>query len=173
MTKRLLLTSFSPWKPHQINNSSDQLLGEVARIPDFESSLHFLRYLPVNLPIARDLTIFKIEQWQPDLVICCGMAESRHQLQVESQATVGQDTLKTRLNLAQLVSGIPQTTISHDAGRFVCNSLYHAILYYLQTTFPDRDGLFIHVPLLTATNREPIISDFCLLLERLLSKSSP
>lgn len=175
MVQPILLTSFATWKPHQRSNSSDQLLADLAAVSVAQSvaqSLYFLRYLPVNLPVARSLTLGKIHQWQPNLLVCCGMAESRSQLCVESQATVGNSTLKPRLNLAELTDSLDHTVISQDAGRFVCNSLYHAMLHYFQSVSSDRDCLFVHVPLLTLENRELIFSDFCQLIERLLALES-
>lgn len=171
VTKRILLTSFSTWKAHQRFNSSDQLLEEIAQIPTLASSLFFLRQLPVNLPVARDITIAKMQQLQPNLLLCCGMAESRQHLQVEAQAVVSNEILRTRIDLEALTAGLHYTVISQDAGRFVCNSLYHAMLNYLRRCFPDREGLFIHVPLLTLENRERIVVDFRQLIERLLSDS--
>lgn len=172
MAQQILLTSFATWKSHQAFNSSDQLLVELAET-GLANSLFFLRYLPVNLPVARSLTLGKVQQLQPNWLICCGMAESRLQLSVEAQATVGNSTLKPRMNLEKLTAGLDNTVISQDAGRFVCNSLYHAMLNYFQSVSLDQDCLFIHVPLLTLENRELIFSDFRQLIERLLVIESP
>lgn len=171
--KRILLTSFATWKPTQRYNSSDQLLAEIAQIPVLAASLYFFRQLPVNTPVAKAITIAKLEELQPDLLICCGMAESRLQLSLEAQAVVGSEILTTNLDLTKLTLDLRCTVISDDAGRFVCNSLYHAMLNYLKSCSPNRNGLFIHVPLLTAKNREQIVSDFRLLIERLLTDNGP
>lgn len=53
------------------------------------TSLTLLRQLPVNVPEASRRVIAKIEELQPDGIICCGMAESRTKLTVESCATCG------------------------------------------------------------------------------------
>ncbi|QYO62902.1 peptidase C15 [Leptolyngbya sp. 7M] len=119
--------------------------------------------------MARDIIIAKLEQTQPDLLVCCGMAEARSQLNVEAQAVVSNVVLATKLDLKQLTFGLNHTVISYDAGRFVCNSLYHAMLDYLKSCAPYQNGLFVHVPLLTAQNWEPIAADFRQLLERLLT----
>lgn len=167
-TKRILLTSFATWQPHQRFNSSDQLLSEIAQSPQPNPSLLLLRQLPVNLPVAKELTIGKIQQLKPDLVLCCGMAEIRPHLNVETQAVVNGQILTTGLDVQKLTANLPYTVVSQNAGRFVCNSLYHAMLNYLKTCCPDREGLFIHVPRLTVENWEPIVADFRQLLERLL-----
>lgn len=91
MVKTILLTSFQTWLPHQKSNASDDLLvniqQESKRFKQQGISLRVLRQLPVNVFTASDLAIAKITQLQPDVVICCGMAESRSQLTVEAAAT--------------------------------------------------------------------------------------
>jgi pyroglutamyl-peptidase len=165
---KILLTSFTTWRPHQRANSSDQLLMNLMALPE-QLNLYFFRQLPVNLPVARDLMIAKLHQICPDLLLCCGMAESRSSLCLETQAVLGNQTLKTQLDVEQLVQGLGCTTISQDAGRFVCNSLYHAMLNYLSGNLIHCKTLFVHVPILTADNREQILQDFRLLIARLQS----
>jgi pyroglutamyl-peptidase len=87
MTRKLLLTSFQTWLPHQKSNSSDDLLGKLAQLDGFSASLTFLRQLPVDVSQASSRVIAKIEELQPDGIICCGMAERRSNLTVESCAT--------------------------------------------------------------------------------------
>ncbi|MEQ8999324.1 MAG: peptidase C15 [Coleofasciculus sp. B1-GNL1-01] len=91
MPTTILLTSFQTWLPHQKSNASDDLLlklqAENDPFPDQAISLTFLRQLPVDVFPASDLAIAQIEHLQPDVVICCGMAESRSQLTVEVGAT--------------------------------------------------------------------------------------
>ena len=86
MTKRFLLTSFATWLPHQQSNSSDDLLIELFRLDCISHDLNLLRLLPVDIELARNRVLEKIAQLQPDKIICCGMAESRQSLTVESQA---------------------------------------------------------------------------------------
>ncbi|MBD2092552.1 peptidase C15 [Microcoleus sp. FACHB-1515] len=177
---QLLLTSFSTWLPHQKSNSADDLLVEfLQRKPSID--LQVLRHLPVDFMLAPQQTIACIQTLQPQAVVCCGMAESRSKLSVESQAVISNtvpgaqsDTvlgaqsdriLKTRFDLPQLVNGLPLTEISHDAGRFVCNATYFAVLEHLQHS--SGLGLFVHVPILTEANCEAIVSDFATLLQRI------
>jgi len=91
MSTTILLTSFQTWLPHQRSNASDDLLlkieAESKLFQDQAISLTFLRQLPVDVFSASDLAIAQIEHLQPDVVICCGMAESRSQLTVEAGAT--------------------------------------------------------------------------------------
>ena len=86
MNGKILLTSFQTWLPQQTSNSSDDLLEEIAQL-DISPSLSFLRQLPVDVSDAASCVISKIEELQPDAIICCGMAAGRNILTVESCAT--------------------------------------------------------------------------------------
>jgi len=166
---RILLTSFATWKPHQRSNSSDDLLLHLLQDAAFASRLHVFRQLPVNVPVAQGITIRKLQQLSPQILVCCGMAEHRTHLTVEAQATVAQQTRVTALDLDSLIAGLPMTQISDNAGQFVCNALYYAMLNYLNQHCPTVPCLFIHVPVLTPQNQAAIAADFRSLIERLLS----
>jgi pyroglutamyl-peptidase len=166
---KILLTSFETWLPHQKSNSSDDLLMEVTKIDSLFHSLTFLRHLPVDVPQASDRAIAKINELQPDIIICCGMAESRPKLSVESNATYGDTTLKTPVNLDRVLDGSVGTRISHDAGKFVCEGLYYSVLNHLQKNEMKMQGLFVHVPVLTRNNAAEIMADFELIMQRLAS----
>lgn len=166
---KILLTSFQTWLPHQSSNSSDDLLEEIAKLNSLSYSLAFLRHLPVDITGASERTITKINELQPDIIICCGMAESRYQLSVESNACRGDTILKTSLDLDRLIEGLIGTVISHDAGKFVCEGLYYSVLHHLQKTGMNKPTLFVHVPVLTPCNRDGIVADFQVILQRLTS----
>lgn len=175
MTRKILLTSFATWKPEQPSNSSDDLLEALLQSDfAFLDALYLLRRLPVDFEQAPRLAIAHIQQIQPDLVVCCGMAETRDRLNLEVQAVRGDSQsypygnriLKTPLDLPRLAADLSYTDLSHDAGQFVCNALYFSLLEHAQTT--QRPCLFVHIPILTATNRLPILQDFCQVLHRLI-----
>jgi pyroglutamyl-peptidase len=161
--KTILLTSFVTWKACQPSNSADDLVQEILQS---SPSIASLRGLPVNLPVARDLTIAKIQRLQPQVIVLCGMAESRHRLSVESNGVRGDRQIYTSLDLQTLIAGLAMTDISHDTGRFVCNSLYYSVLNYVKT---DCSCVFVHVPPLTDGNRQAIVNDFRQILERLIA----
>ena len=174
VTPSILITSFAAWRPHQSANSSDQLVAELAETPDLANSVAVFRQLPVNLPIARSLTIAKLQQLRPQILLCCGMAESRQQLTLEAEAVCGDSVLKTGLDVEKIAASLNHTTVSRDAGRFVCNSLYHAMLNYV-SSYPDcpiQDchALFLHVPRLTCQNRPALVQDFRTLIDLLLAR---
>ncbi len=96
MNGKILLTSFQTWLPDQTSNSSDDLLEEIAKL-DISPSLTFLRQLPVDISEASQLAIAKIEELQPNSIICCGMAAKRKKLTVEACATCGYASTRIRL----------------------------------------------------------------------------
>ena len=172
MHPKLLLTSFETWLPHQKSNTSDDLLGEVSQLESFPPNCTLLRKLPVENQLASDRVLAEIETLQPTAIICCGMAEKRSQLTVESQASRGKGILPTTANLEKLVTKLAVTAISDDAGDFVCNHLYYSVLEYLNRRNLSTPCLFVHVPLLDAENLAPTIADFmaiCLQLARMVN----
>lgn len=161
----ILLTSFDIWLPHHVSNASDDLLEAISYLNFNWVSLNYLRKLPVDRDLASQLVIDRINQIQPDVIICCGMAESRQQLSIESNATCQKDTLTTSVDLEKLIDRLSVTCISHDAGKFVCEGLYYRVLNYLKISQIDIPCIFVHVPILRETNRQEIIEDFCSILK--------
>lgn len=163
----MLLTSFNIWLPEQKSNSSDDLLVEVAKSEDFSHDLTFLRQLPVDVELARSQVIEKIRELQPDVLICCGMAAKRKQLNVEAIASCGESVLQTEVDLETLVAGGAAIEISYDCGKFVCEGLYYSMLDYLRQHQLQLRCIFVHVPILTEENLPLIVADFLLIIHRL------
>ncbi len=158
--RKLLLTAFRPWLAHHQSNSSDDLLALVEGLSVPNVELIFLRKLVVDTKLASEKVIAAIAQHQPDIILCCGMAESYQHLTLETQAFYKEKHFQTKLNLEKLCQNLEQTKISHDAGKFVCEGLYFHVLQYLHQKDSDKQGLFVHVPCLTEENRALIIKDF-------------
>jgi pyroglutamyl-peptidase len=165
MSNKILLTSFTTWLPHQLSNSSDDLLNEISRLDTFPS-LTFLRLLPVDIELASSCVIAKINELQPDVVICCGMAESRTLLTIESTATCGEMVLTTPVNLLELVTN-STAIISDNAGKFVCEGLYYSILKYIIDHKLNIRCIFVHVPILKKQNLAEIVLDFKLIIYKI------
>ncbi len=167
MNAKILLTSFDTWLADQKSNSSDDLLAHISLDKSLPPSVKFLRKLPVDAELAPSLTIAQINQIQPEIIICCGMAESRQKLTVESCACCDTDILKTGVNLEPLVTDLATTEISHEAGKYVCEALYYAVLKHIRDAQLPAKCIFVHVPILTAENAAKIVADFLLILTRL------
>lgn len=167
MTTKILLTSFDTWLPHQQSNSSGDLLVKISQIKSLPYSLTFLQKLPVDFQLAPNLAIAQIDQLQPDTIICCGMAETRQKLTVESCACGEGEILKTAVDLEHLIADLDATEISHEAGKFVCEALYYAVLKHISDSQITAQCIFVHVPILTAQNADKIVADFLLVIRRL------
>jgi pyroglutamyl-peptidase len=128
---------------------------------------HCLRHIPVDFGVAPWQVIAKITAIQPDRVLCCGMAESRSVLSIESNGYFQSDYCFTTVDLMSLMAVTKTTIISHNAGRFVCNHLYYQVLRYLAATNSPIPCLFIHVPLLNEDNRPAIAADFVAIIKTL------
>lgn len=161
----MLITSFSIWKPHHTSNASDDLLGRLIekRIHPF----HHLRRIPVDFEVSSRQVIEKFNELRPKTLICCGMAEERGKLNVESKAVLDDDTLDTSVDLGTLTAGLAMTEVSHDAGGFVCNTLYYRVLEHLQAQRNRHHCIFVHVPVLTTENCEGVETDFAAIIQRL------
>ncbi len=166
--QKILLTSFTTWLPHQKSNSADDLLGLLTEIPQLSSlNLCLLRKLPVNTTLAAEKVITAIEELQPQALICCGMAADRTHLTIETQAFSPDLTkiLTSTADLPQIMAKLKTTTLSDEAGKFVCEGLYHKVLHYLQKS--PIPCIFIHIPLLTSHNQLEILTDFTQILHNL------
>jgi pyroglutamyl-peptidase len=166
MSKTVLITSFTTWKSNQPSNASDDLLEAVVQTRSLPPAVYLLRQLPVNTPVAKDLAVAQITRLQPQVMLCCGMAETRQKLSLETRAIVGFQTLHTPMQLPELMQDLTYSEISNDAGQFVCNSFYFSMMDYFKSNGLSCECLFIHVPILTSANRSQILMDFCKILNR-------
>jgi pyroglutamyl-peptidase len=166
MNCKLLITSFTTWKAHHISNSSDDLLGATTSYFT-DSSTYFLRKVAVDFELAPRQVISMVDLLTPEILICCGMAENRDGLTVESKGKFQSETIETAIDLNYLIEGTIATQISHDAGNFVCNHLYYSVLKHLQNKRFKCQCVFVHVPVLNEQNLEKIIKDFLTLSDRL------
>lgn len=167
MKIKVLLTSFDIWKPEHKSNYSDDLLGLICTQELMNYSLSFMRKLPVDSVVAPEIVICEIEKFLPDIIVCCGMAEKREFLTLESQASSGEMVMKTSVDLSRLIVGLDGVEISNDAGKFVCEDLYYSVLKYLDEGCLKSKCIFVHVPILTAINRDLIVADFLKLLSKI------
>lgn len=166
----ILLTSFDTWLPHQISNSSDDLLKKLEQESNYDLCL--LKKLPVNTNLASQKVINTIQEVNPTSIICCGMAEKREQLTIESNARSENTCHRSPVNLPQLLSCLNNTAISHDAGQFVCEGLYYQVLEYLKVHKQRVNCIFVHVPILNQSNTNNIYQDFTEIINFFENKSS-
>ncbi len=181
---KILLTSFATWRSHQKSNSGDDLLELLLeRIsPVAAIDLELLRHLPVDIDLATKAVITTITKFSPRAIVCCGMAENSQNLAIEVQAfpphTYSCDReshpesptdhpLTTTVDLEQITQGLVTTSLSDNAGKFVCEGLYYNVLSHLSQFSPPLPCIFVHVPLLTPENRLELTTEFGLILKNL------
>lgn len=167
MTTNILLTSFDCWEARHTSNASDDLIAAMAQqnlFAAWHNKLFLLRKLPVDFQLAPQYVIAQMGALQPELIICCGMAESRSLLTVESNGKHETDVLSTAIAVDQLVESLEFTKVSHDAGNFVCNHLYYSVLKHIRDRGSTCRCLFVHVPVLNEMNLAPVLKDFLAIL---------
>lgn len=166
---RWLLTAFEPFGGAETNASGELLEQLPPRLDGVE-----LR--KATLPVAYERVFEAFLEHSRDEtfagVLLLGEAKGRRQLSLERYAHNLKNTLQadndgrrfeeapiraggpaahaTPLSLRPLLDalwreGIP-AGISHDAGGYVCNTLYYQVLDHLQTNEPSIPALFVHVP---------------------------
>jgi pyroglutamyl-peptidase len=165
MAKAILITTFAPWLPHHTSNASDDLLQHF--IDAGGDACDYLRHLPVDPVTAPRMVLDAFERLRPKVLLCCGMAETRSRLELETQAVLEGNVLHSDLNLSRLADGLALTALSDDAGDFVCNTLYYRCLERVQGTAGAHHCLFVHVPVLTAGNTALLTQSFTAIIDRL------
>lgn len=167
MKKRLLITGFDPFGGSSINPS----WMAVKMLPD-----HVGDYVLCKLPIptifgkAAALVLEKATEFQPDLILCIGLASGRDAVTPERIAVnirdaripdnegnqpAGEQVIESGPaayfstvcveKMAQAVRDkhIP-ASVSNTAGTFVCNDVLYTLLHHYAGT-PVKVG-FIHIP---------------------------
>lgn len=160
---RLLITTFDTWLPHQRSNAADDLIQQAIDRQDLPPDTLLLRHLPVDDTAASYPVCDYIQHFQPEVILCCGMAESRSRLNLERYATLNGETHQTTLPIDAWCDRLAVTDMSHDAGQFVCNHLYYQVLDSTYT----RHAVFLHVPPLTPANRLDYAQDFATIVRRI------
>lgn len=153
----VLVTGFEPFGEHATNPSA--LIAQ-----SFDGVV-----LPVSYARAGDALRAAIEDADPDIVLCFGLADGDTTISVERFAhniqevdaidndgapgsgaeidPAGPLALRSTLPVDEIVTalreeGIP-AAVSRDAGGYLCNHVFYVLM---QTLDPHRIGGFIHVP---------------------------
>jgi pyroglutamyl-peptidase len=165
---RVLVTGFEPFGGADLNASRKLVEALASEPPDgFELTT---AVLPVVWARASDELAHALERAQPELVVCFGQADGRAQVEVERFAlnfdegsddegetrraeivTGGPAAYRSSLPVDAVVEalraeGIPAAA-SRDAGGYLCNHVFYALMRVLAERTGVRGG-FVHVPLL-------------------------
>jgi pyroglutamyl-peptidase len=168
---RVLVTGFEPFAGSAVN-PSQRLVEALVAAPPAGVEL-VTAVLPVAYARAADALRAALASAAPDLVVCFGQADGRTGISVErfahnldsadpvdndgvsSAAEIDPDgpvAYRSTLPVAQIVAalrdeGIPAAE-SRDAGGFLCNHVFYALMRALEQERPAATGGFVHVPLL-------------------------
>jgi pyroglutamyl-peptidase len=161
---RILLTAFEPFGNWDDNSSSLCVASLMKRgnLPVTPATSIY----PVDFARAKELVEQDMQQGY-DFALHLGQGENSSDIRLERIArNVGSNSegngqpalarngpleLRTHLPLQRWNrllrdKGIP-TSLSHDAGCFVCNAVFYWSLYYSQRNFLTTQSAFIHLPL--------------------------
>lgn len=173
---RILVTGFEPFGK-LVANPSAHLLGQLsaALIPGCTELR--LELLPVAYRRSGSRIRALLEELQPDLCICLGVAQNRRQvcleriamnlddcslvdndgdLAQEREITAGESlALRSGMNLTELREAVigldhalaAELSISNHAGNYVCNHVYYNALQHIACRRLATQCLFIHVPM--------------------------
>jgi pyroglutamyl-peptidase len=162
----VLIAGFEPFGGSTVNPSQrlvDALDGDVAKA-----------LLPVSYARAASVLRDAIAEHEPGVVICFGQADGRTGISVErfahnlDEATTtdndeaqgsgapidpdGPAAYRSTLPVDEIVAALREEGIpaapSRDAGGFLCNHVFYALMGVLEREQPDARGGFVHVPLL-------------------------
>ncbi|WP_017301909.1 hypothetical protein [Nodosilinea nodulosa] len=169
----MLLTTFAPWRAHQPSNAADDLIAHLQRQRQIPPGTTVLRHIPVSFELAPIRVMAKLVELRPAVVVCCGMAEGRSQLNLERYGKGDDLALETLLPLDWLMADTHLTTISDCAGTYVCNHLYYRLLGAIAQQCWSTQALFVHIPPLTTATQPLLARDLALILKRLAGLTPP
>jgi pyroglutamyl-peptidase len=162
---RVLVTGFEPFDGSAVNPSQRLV---AALDDDVAKAL-----LPVSYARAADELRRAVRKVEPDVVICFGQADRRTGISIERFAhnldeatttdndaapgsgtaidTAGPIAYPSTLPVDEIVAALRAAGISaapsRDAGGFLCNHVFYALMRLLEGR-PQAIGGFVHVPLL-------------------------
>ena len=193
MEKRLLITGFDPFGGESINPAWEA----VKRLPDMVGEYALCKLqIPTIFGKAAEIVLAKAVEFQPDVILCLGLAGGRDAVTPERIAVNIRDAripdhagfqpkgdpvvpdgpaaYFSTLPVATMAEaarncGIP-AAVSNTAGTFVCNDTLYTLLHHCEGT-PVRVG-FIHVPYLPQQGEpnlplEKIVSGLTAMIESL------
>ncbi|MFJ5955820.1 pyroglutamyl-peptidase I [Paenarthrobacter sp. NPDC092416] len=166
----ILLTGFEPFGADSINPSwqAVQLAREILRREGYTAEAV---ELPCVFGESVDVLVESIARYQPNVIVCAGLAGGRERLSLERVAINCDDAripdnkgqrpideevvpggpsayfskLPVKAALRNLqVAGI-KAEVSQSAGTYVCNHVFYALMHHLAADTETRGG-FVHVP---------------------------
>ena len=153
MSKPVLLTGFEPFGKHRVNSS-----WEASRLVRKEMAAHVIaRRLPVDYLAARERLYVYLARHRPAICLCTGLTSSPlsgverlARKPVQFAEIEGPEVLYGAWPWDEAEEALRKAArpaiLSEDAGQYVCESTYWALLAFrLQFGYPAY-AAFLHVP---------------------------
>lgn len=172
MGRKILVTGFQPFGGESMNPAWEA----VRRLPDTIGDATVTKVeVPVVFGRGPEAVERAVEEVEPDLVLCVGLAGGRAKITPEfvginyADARIpdndgcqpvaerivdgGPDAYFATLPVKAMVqamreAGVP-AEVSYTAGTYVCNDVMYSLLHTLATRHPGVRGGFLHVPYAT------------------------
>jgi pyroglutamyl-peptidase len=168
--KKIMLTAFEPFAGEKINPSLEAA-RQMAGVEFRGAAINVLE-LPVERYRAIEMTLDRLREMRPAIVIMLGVAVARHRITPERVAINVDDfripdnaghqpagepiveagpvgyfsTLPIRAIVDRLLkAGIP-SAISSSAGTYLCNRLFYSVMHHIAVERLPAAAGFIHVP---------------------------
>lgn len=169
---KILVTGFDPFGEEKINPAFEV-------IKKLNDNIHNIEVVKLEVPTAFNASIEKacnkIQEINPDAVLCIGQAGGRYDVTVERVAinvndaripdNLKQQPIDTAIDengeaayfatipIKAIVEGIRSegvpASVSNTAGTYVCNHLMYGVLNYIYKNNLNIKAGFIHIPFLT------------------------
>ena len=171
--RKLLVTGFGPF-PRVPRNPSGELARAVARHPRWRRLGVEAKALVLETRYAAigGQLIPEVEDFAPDAILMLGVAMRRRHVCVERRAANrvsrlmpdaggrvaaghafrpgAPAALRAKAPLIRMVRAMRacgiDARLSRDAGRYLCNAAYYAVLHHNSSSKTDRPAAFIHIP---------------------------
>ncbi|MBQ6472173.1 MAG: pyroglutamyl-peptidase I [Victivallales bacterium] len=168
MNIKVLLTGFTPFGRNTVNPSWEA----VKLVQAFDGmELHRLE-IPTVFGKSAQILEEALENIEPDLVLCIGLAAARDSICLEriavnisdakspdNEGNVPHDKVIrldgpaaywSNLPCEKLVVALEEEDIparlSFSAGTFVCNHVFYSLMYLIDTKYPQMTGGLAHIP---------------------------
>ncbi|HEX8087208.1 MAG TPA: pyroglutamyl-peptidase I [Blastocatellia bacterium] len=168
--KRLMLTAFEPFAGEKINPSLEAA-RQMAGVEFRGAAINVLE-LPVERYRAIEITLDRLREMRPAIVIMLGVAIARFRIMPERVAINVDDfripdnagdqpagepiveggpvgyfsTLPIRAIVDCLLQANIPSAISSSAGTYLCNRLFYSVMHHIATERLPTAAGFIHVP---------------------------
>ncbi|MEC0179188.1 pyroglutamyl-peptidase I [Paenibacillus favisporus] len=171
---KILVSGFEPFGGNAVN-PTEQLVRDIREETFAEAEIRTV-LLPVHYDECAERLLEAVRDFQPDAVICCGLAAGRTAVTPERIAVnvkdvapeaayadnkgerpqdlpinpAGPDGLFSRLPIREAVNRLKAegipAAVSESAGTFICNNTMYAVLDYIREQKLPTLAGFVHFP---------------------------